>query len=158
MLEDENGPLWYRGLSGDENPAPEETVDAILAQHGINHIVVGHTPTPAVILPRYDDRVVVIDTGMSAHYGGYPAYLEITSDGLFAGYTKGKIALPEKREGYIPYLEQVLAMYPQNGYVKKRLETLKNPPPPPEPAAEEVTEDSEQAEPVEVMPICGISQ
>ena len=64
ILEDEYGPLWYRGLSGEEPQAPTETVDAILANHGAKHIVVGHTPTSGVIWPRYEGKVIMIDTGL----------------------------------------------------------------------------------------------
>jgi hypothetical protein len=49
ILEDPFGPLWYRGLAGVEPTATPETVDAILAHHGVKHIAVGHTPTSGVI-------------------------------------------------------------------------------------------------------------
>ena len=65
ILEDDFGPLWYRGLSGVEPLATPETVDAILARHGVKHIVVGHTVTSGVIWPRYDAKVIMIDTGIS---------------------------------------------------------------------------------------------
>lgn len=127
IIEDEFGPLWYRGLSGVEPRTLSETVDAILAHHGARHIVVGHTPTSGVIWPRYDGKVVMIDSGISSAYGGHIAYLEIVPDGLFAGYPDHKLALPSTSEGLVPYLEQVIKADPDNPYLQERLELLLRP-------------------------------
>ncbi len=158
VLDDEFGPLWYRGLSGVEPHALPETVDAILAHHKVSRIVVGHTPTSGVIWPRYDAKVVVIDTGIASAYGGYIAYLEITPNGLHAGYPLGKLPLPGSDAGAVAYLEQVIQMDPKNPYLQERLEKLTHPPVPvPVEAVEE-----EQAVPPEPeinpIPICGISK
>jgi len=168
ILEDEFGPLWYRGLAGVEPVAAPETVDAILAQHGIRHIVIGHTPTSGVIWPRYDGKVLMIDTGISRAYGSHVGYLEITPEGLFAGYATGKLPLPSSDDGVIAYLEKVIAMDPENPYLRQRLELLQHPPvagdaqpagpdaagSEPDPAGEP-QETAPPAAPV--VPICGIS-
>ena len=162
ILEDEFGPLWYRGLSGVEPEALDETVDAILSRHKVDHIVVGHTVTSGVIWPQYEGKVVMIDTGISRAYGGYIGYLEITRDGLFAGYQNGKLPMPSGEAELMPYLEKVIAMNPDNPYLQERLEKLQHP------AVPEVTEVAEAdpaageeagTAPVEKsIPICGISQ
>jgi len=166
ILEDEFGPLWYRGLSGEAPEAPMETVDAILDHHGVRRIVVGHTPTSGVIWPRYDGKVVMIDTGIASAYGGYPGYLEITAQGAVAGYPGGKLSLPSSDAGAIAYLEQVIELDPGNRYLKQRLQRLQapepgpdlDPSPPAEAAAEEASSEPEQAaEPAREIPICGIS-
>jgi len=164
ILEDEYGPLWYRGLSGEEPQAPTETVDAILANHGAKHIVVGHTPTSGVIWPRYEGRVIMIDTGISSAYGGRVAYLEITPEGIFAGYPSGKIPLPTGDDDRIAYLEKVVAQSPDNPYLRQRLQLLREPPPPPEePATDTDAAAASNAgaaaeeDVAERMPICGIS-
>jgi hypothetical protein len=183
ILEDEYGPLWYRGLAGEEPAATPETVDAILAHHGIARIVIGHTPTSGVIWPRYDGKVVMIDTGISAAYGGNEAWLEISPDGLFAGYPGGRLPLPAADAGRIAYLEQVSALSPANPYLKRRLEQLQQPALPAaapgtgaedaaaaesdaaEPAAED-TADAEgeaaaaaaPAPAVRPVPVCGITE
>ncbi len=159
VLEDPFGPLWYRGLSGVEPDASEETVDAILARHGASHIVVGHTPTSGVIWPRFDGRVVIIDTGIARAYGGYVAYLEITQEGLFGGYPNGKLPLPMDQEGLIPYLEQVIAMDPNNSYLQQRLQQLQNPAVPELLEADAGAADQSSPQPViREIPICGISE
>jgi len=173
LIEDENGPLWYRGLSGVEPHALPETVDAILEHHGVKHIVVGHTPTNGVIWPRYEAKVVMIDSGIGSAYGGHIAYLEIMPDGLFGGYPNNKLPLPHDAEGLAPYLERVIEADPDNPYLQRRLQLLLTPPVP-EPGEEIVpgvdntpsgdaasSGDAEVAgqEPApQPMPICGISQ
>ncbi len=127
IIEDEFGPLWYRGLSGVEPHALSATVDAILEHQEVRHIVVGHTPTNGVIWPRYDAKVVLIDSGISSAYGGHKAYLEITPEGLFAGYPSGKLPLPPNDEGLVPYLEKVIEKNPDNPYLQERLEILLHP-------------------------------
>ena len=163
IVEDEFGPLWYRGLSGVEPAAVDETVDAILAHHKVSHIVVGHTPTSGVIWPRYDSKVVMIDTGIASAYGGHVAYLEITPEGLFAGYPLGKLPLPASEADSIAYLEKVIIMDPDNPYLQERLEQLLHPAVPELPEAEADAEAGVEGEAVpqsesEPIPICDISQ
>lgn len=159
VLLDEFGPLWYRGLSGVDPTALEETVDAILARHKANHIVVGHTPTSGVVWPQYDGKVVMIDTGIAKHYGGHIGYLEITSDGLFAGYPAGKLPLPSSDEDSIAYLEKVIAMAPDNPYLQRRLKKLQQPVEPgSSPAETQTGEAVENVPEVNQIPICGISE
>jgi hypothetical protein len=127
ILEDEFGPLWYRGLSGVDPVAPEETVDAILARHKATRIAVGHTVTSGVIWPQYGGKVLMIDTGIARVYGGHLGYLEITPEGLFGGYRNGKVPLPSNESELIPYLEKVIALDPGNAYLQQRLEKLLHP-------------------------------
>jgi hypothetical protein len=124
ILEDEYGPLWYRGLSGKAPEAPLESVQAVLDSNKAARIVVGHTPTGGIIWPRYDGRVIQIDTGISAVYGGHVAYLEITAEGLYAGYPGGKVKLPAESSGLLPYLDQVLALDPANTALKSLQKSL----------------------------------
>ena len=150
---DECGPLWYRGLSGMAPEAPEEVVTSILERLGADRIIVGHTPTPGIIWPRYDGRVVQIDTGISDHYGGHPAFLEITPQGMFAGYPGGRIALPSEDEARVDYLDQVIALDPENRQLQAFREILVAPvsEPPPEAEAEseaEAVESGEESGPV----------
>lgn len=128
ILSNEFGPLWYRGLSGQEPVAAPETVQAVLDQHNARHIVVGHTPTSGIIWPRYNGQVIQIDTGISAAYGGYVAYLEVNEEGLFAAYPKGKIKLALDEADQIEYLEKVIALDPENNHLQAMLVRLTAPP------------------------------
>ena len=136
ILVDEYGPLWYRGLAGEKPAAPVETVDAILAHHGARRIVIGHTPTSGVIWPRYDGKVILIDTGISEAYGGHVAYLELTPQGVFAGYRGGKLALPQSGADRLGYLEKVAELNPENPSLARRLQAMREPPAPAAEAAD----------------------
>ncbi len=148
LIADECGPFWFRGLSGGEPEVSPELLDSILERLSAQRIVVGHTPTPAVIWPRYDARVIQIDTGIAAHYGGHPAYLEISADGLVAGYPTGKVPLPASDAERGDYLSRVIALQPENSALKRFRERYQSPP---EQAGGESAESSEEgAEPEEV--------
>ncbi len=160
ILTDEYGPLWYRGLAGKEPEAPAATVAAILRQHRASRIVIGHTPTGGYIWPRYEGRVIQVDTGIGAAYGGHVAYLEITPTQLSAGYPAGKTALPTAGSGLIDYMKNVVQLLPDNDAARNKLMELQSSPRAHDSAAtqtepEPATSASQQAEVEQTMPICG---
>mmetsp|Transcript_25449 Transcript_25449/g.58675 ORF Transcript_25449/g.58675 Transcript_25449/m.58675 type:complete len:313 (-) Transcript_25449:58-996(-) len=58
-------------------------------------MVVGHTPQfQGSILSRCGGRLLVIDTAMSAAYGGIPSALEVADDGVTAVYESHRVPLP----------------------------------------------------------------
>jgi Calcineurin-like phosphoesterase len=93
IINDEQGPLWYRGLaqppatpngetlvaqtSAQIQPAGEDQLDALLSAYGARRIVVAHTPILSGIAFFDDGKLICIDTGMSAVYGGTVSYLDI---------------------------------------------------------------------------------
>nr|WP_246331989.1 metallophosphoesterase [Sphingomonas chungangi] len=90
IINDPLGPLWYRGLvSRDADPdapkplpgAPQisidQELDQVLAAYGAKRMVIAHTPNLAGITVTHDGKLIRIDTGISAYYGGVPSYLEI---------------------------------------------------------------------------------
>ncbi len=80
-VNDQLGPLWYRGLSGvEETCQTQQQLEALLAVQQAKRIVVAHTPNAGVVLARYGARVIVVDVGLSAHYGGARAALIIEGD------------------------------------------------------------------------------
>ncbi|MGB3724046.1 MAG: metallophosphoesterase [Pacificimonas sp.] len=90
LINDPLGPLWYRGLvrrdaEDARRPPIKEEVTAILAAHDAARIVIGHTPVLDGVRYSGDRRVIQIDTGMSAHYGGVRGWLEIVGDDVTAG-------------------------------------------------------------------------
>ncbi len=126
MIEDEFGPLWYRGLATDNETVRSPMVDAILERYGAKRIVVGHTPTQGVVWPRFDGRVVLNDVGLAAHYGAHFGFLEINGEGVFAHYRNGeRLPLPAANDERLAYLERVVALDPGNAYLQSRLEKLR---------------------------------
>ncbi len=156
ILEDETGPLWYRGLAGMEPATPPELVQAILDRYEANHMVIGHTPTSGVIWPRHDARVALIDVGMAPYYGGHIAWLEVRDGTLFAGYPQGLLELPLHDSGRLAYLDRVIEMQPGNTRIKQRRERLSSSAAPEEAREERQAPAADQAE--SVSAICGIGR
>ena len=93
IINDPHGPLWYRGLivrnDGDEatvSPIPpsmttaltiDQEIDLALKNFGVKRIVVAHTPSRAGIIQGAGGKLWRIDSAISRHYAGKPAYLEI---------------------------------------------------------------------------------
>ena len=63
ILDHEHGPLWYRGMAMGNETSEREHVEHILQTFGVERIIIGHTPTPGVIVPRFEGRVILADVG-----------------------------------------------------------------------------------------------
>jgi hypothetical protein len=122
IIDDEWGPLWYRGLAQEQEAAIfSQTLDNILDRYGAKRIVVGHSPTGGVIWPRFDQRVVVNDTGIAAYYGSHKGVLELTANGATTIYGDQRIPLPVKNSGREDYLRAVIEADDNNAQLKSRL-------------------------------------
>jgi len=78
-----DSPLWYRGQAVDKRSARSE-VDRILANLGARAMVIGHNyfafsgGSPTVgkdQVARFDEKVWMMDSGISGSYGGVPSAL-----------------------------------------------------------------------------------
>jgi hypothetical protein len=128
ILDDPLGPLWYRGLATeDETGIFSQTLDNILKRYGVKRIVVGHTPTGGAVWPRFDQRVVVNDTGIAAYYGSHKGVLELTANGAVAIYGDKRIPLPTENAEREDYLRAVIEADANNGQLKDRLKRLQAP-------------------------------
>ena len=92
------GPLWYRGYVLD----PEEQACPLLADAlgklGARRMVVGHTTRDdGRIEVRCGGALVVIDTGISEHYGAHHAAWEAKAGDGGAIYPTGREDLPDPR-------------------------------------------------------------
>jgi len=76
ILEDESGPLWYRGLA-EETEASKLDVAAVLKAYGVKRIVIAHTPHLSGIQVLHDGHVIMVDTGIMHAYGGTHSFLSI---------------------------------------------------------------------------------
>lgn len=112
MTTDDEGPLWFRGLAQSSETSLSDEVDQVLKNYDARHIVIGHTPRPAV-LPRFGGRVITIDVGLSKVYGGPPALLLIEGGKYYALHRGHKLDLPVDGTDPIPYFKAAAALDPQ---------------------------------------------
>lgn len=91
IINDPLGPLWYRGLvqrggvpAAQADAAIEAELEQVLRAYGARRIVVGHTPILSGIAIRHGGRLIGIDTGIAAPYGGARTWLEIVGGNAVA--------------------------------------------------------------------------
>jgi hypothetical protein len=96
IVQDPNGPLWYRGLAQGEEPLLEAHVRKVLANYKIERIAVGHTYTDGAVVSRFGGRVLVIDIGLSRFYDpqGRLACLVLEKGRPFALHRGKRVELP----------------------------------------------------------------
>ena len=91
IINDQMGPLWYRGLilrGGDDGvpaagrPTIDNELAAALKGQGVKRLVVGHTPRLAGVGILRNGTLIQIDTGISRYYHGALGWLEILGDKL----------------------------------------------------------------------------
>jgi hypothetical protein len=87
-----DGPLWYRGYSSGPEEKLAKNLERTLARFHARRIVTGHTTTVSRrITSRFNNRVLLIDTGMMADgSGGRASALEILNGRLIAHYSGGE--------------------------------------------------------------------
>lgn len=91
-----NGPLWYRDyiLAPETEACPllEKALSALEAKR----MVVGHTTQrDGEIHSRCNHQIIVIDTGISAHYGGKTSFLKIEGTRITAFHSNTSEVLTE---------------------------------------------------------------
>jgi hypothetical protein len=89
ILEDETGPLWYRGLALNDETSEQANVDALLARFGVSHIIVGHTKRAPLVLPRFGGKVILTDIAVPQGAVDPHGYL-IIENGVFTAVYRGQ--------------------------------------------------------------------
>lgn len=92
MINNQEGPLWYRGLAQEREDALSASLEEMLARLKAQFIVAGHTVVSrSEITPRFNNRVFLIDVGMLREvYEGRAAALEISKGKITAYYSDGE--------------------------------------------------------------------
>lgn len=88
-VDDQVGPLWYRGFA-EENDTTAKDIAEVLKAYSVKRMVIGHTPSLSGIKVLDQGRVIDIDTGITASYGGTHSYLSIEGTSIFA-HDNGKV-------------------------------------------------------------------
>jgi hypothetical protein len=96
VIDDSDGPLWYRGLTHGGEADLEPQVKVIAATHGVERVVLGHTVTRSGVTVLAGGRVILIDVGMTHAFGG-PAECLVIENGVFTAVSPtGTRELPVK--------------------------------------------------------------
>lgn len=127
VVEDDAGPMWYRGLARQDARFLDGHVRAVLAAQRCDRLVVGHTTTPGAVLSRMEGRVILIDVGMSKWYDprGKVACLAIERGRPVALHRGRTLELPrDEGKDLLRYLKEAAALDPVPSPLQGMIETL----------------------------------
>lgn len=127
LSEAEDGPLWYRGLALNDETLELPHVQALLDFYQVERIVIGHTPGYGTVIPRFDGKVLVVDSGISAYYGAHLASLLIEGKQLLTIQKNARIPIPADKEALLEYYRQMLALEPGADNLKVLINNLEHP-------------------------------
>jgi len=89
ILEDQEGPLWYRGLSQNDEAAETANLENVLRSQGVARVIVGHTKVTSTVLPRFNGRVLVADIAVPRGHQDPHAFL-IFENGAWTTIHRGE--------------------------------------------------------------------
>ncbi|MCY1033939.1 shewanella-like protein phosphatase [Corallococcus sp. BB11-1] len=100
----QDGPVWFRGYALDDEAKWDAGLTQVLERFGARRMVMGHTPSKdGRFSVRFGGRVIVIDTGLSTHYGRHLSALELRGERATALYPEGRVPLlPVPRDTAAP--------------------------------------------------------
>ncbi len=102
-LFDPEGPLWFRGFANwpDTPETATAQVTPLLTRFGVDRFVTGHTPSQSGrIVSRFDNRLILIDTGM-VFKGGRASALELQGGRITAIYTDARTPIVASGGGQV---------------------------------------------------------
>jgi hypothetical protein len=127
LSEAEDGPLWYRGLASEDEAIEATHVDRVLSAFDVDHIVIGHTPGMGTIVPRFGNKVIIIDTGLSNYYGGHLASLLVEGEELFTLQAGEQVPLPKEGVQLLEYFEAISRLPNPSAALLRRIDELNLP-------------------------------
>ncbi len=89
ILGDQEGPLWYRGLSQNDEAAETANLENVLRSQGVARVIVGHTKVTSTVLPRFNGRVLVADIAVPRGHQDPHAFL-IFENGAWTTIHRGE--------------------------------------------------------------------
>jgi len=94
----------------------------LLGKHQVSHIIMGHTVTKGVILPRFEGKGIIADVGLSRYYGENLACLLIENGEFYALHPAGRVKIPQEggAEAVLSYLEEVSRLEPEHEAITAR--------------------------------------
>lgn len=111
ILENQEGPLWYRGLSQNAEATEVGNLESVLRGQGVARVIVGHTKVTGTVLPRFNGRVLVADILVPRGHSDPHAFL-IMENGAWTTIHRGQ-RVPVNAstpEATCAYLRQITAL------------------------------------------------
>ncbi len=111
ILTNQEGPLWYRGLAQNDESAEYANLQALLAHHRVERIVVGHTKIAATVLPRFSGRVLLTDIAVPAGHSDPHAFLILDNGAAITVHRGQQVPLVADRpQAVCAYLQRIAAI------------------------------------------------
>lgn len=123
IVVDPEGPLWYRGLAQSPEADLAGHVDNVLAAFRVQHLVIAHTPTPGIVMPRFGGKVIMIDVGLSEAFGAGQACLEFEGGKPSAIHRGKALELPMDTD-LAAYLKAAEDLEPPNSLLRRYMDRL----------------------------------
>jgi hypothetical protein len=101
IAENEQGPLWYRGLAINAEAVEAVHLEALLARHSVARVVVGHTKRAAMILPRFGGRVIITDVAVPEGSVDPRAFLIVENGGMIVVHRGQRVPLTDDVCAYV---------------------------------------------------------
>lgn len=118
ILDNQEGPLWYRGLSINPEETERAHLEALLAAQGVRRIVVGHSKVTSTVLPRFGGRVLVADIGVPAGHTDPHAFLLIENGAPVTVHRRQRVPIEAATpEATCAYLGRIAAIDGNTGPV-----------------------------------------
>ena len=93
IVTNQEGPLWYRGLSVNAEDAERPNLENVLRFHGASRVILGHTKRASTVIPRFDGRVIIADIAVPAGYTDPHAFLVIENGQYFTVHRGQRVPL-----------------------------------------------------------------
>lgn len=111
ILDNQEGPLWYRGLASNAEETERANLEAILTQHRVQRVVLGHTKVAATVLPRFGGRVLLADIAVPSGHSDPHAFVIIENGAVTTIHRGQRVTLdattPEATCAYLSRIAQI---------------------------------------------------
>jgi TPR repeat protein len=124
IVTDMQGPLWYQRLA---DKTADPGLESVLKHFDVAREVVGHVDAGSAVTPRFGNRVILIDVGLSRgpDNTGRQACLIEEKNQLYALHRGVRIPLPkDETTDMLRYLKQAAALDPEPSPLTARIQVL----------------------------------
>ena len=111
IVDNQQGPLWYRGLSQNAEATEAANLDNVLRAQGVARVIVGHTKVTSTVLPRFNGRVLIADIAVPRGHSDPHAFL-IMENGAWVTIHRGQRipVIASTPQETCAYLRQIVAL------------------------------------------------